>query len=232
MQLQMAVGDQVKEMVDDASNAVTLAAIMAAPFTGGASLGILAVLAPIGAASSLYNIVNRAMYDDLHLDDESVLDFINIASLGLGKIGELKKGHKVLQMIATASRIAVQLGDAGQYILMSYRTYQEIMKEIPGEAPDAARRRKLLKLLEFIQGVSIPVSTKLLSEAHYKAPESTTPGTPTPTGTPHPSGDAPAKSKADARRVTRLPQAKSDAQGTPDPAAHGGREKQPGVRRA
>jgi hypothetical protein len=80
MQLQMSMGAQIKEMVDDTAHVLTLAAIMAAPFTGGASLAILAVLAPIQAASSLYNIVNRAAYGDLEMDEEAVFDFINIAS--------------------------------------------------------------------------------------------------------------------------------------------------------
>lgn len=168
MQLQLSTGAQIKEMVDDTAHVLTLAAIMAAPFTGGGSLAILAVLAPIQAASSLYNIVNRAAYNDLELDSEAVFDLINIATLGLSKLTTASKlSSKAVQIVATSSRIAIRLLNGGQLILISFQTYQELMEPgDPNEDPRATRRRKLLKLLSWFEAASIPISEKVFGEAH------------------------------------------------------------------
>lgn len=168
LQLQMSAGMQIKEMVDDTAHVLTLAAIMAAPFTGGSSLAILAVLAPIQAASSLYNIVNRAAYGDLELDTEAVFDLINIVTLGLGKISTAGKfATKTVQIIATSSRVAIKLLSYGQFIMISFETFQTLMEEgDPNEDPRVLKRKKLLKLLSWFEAASIPISEKLFSDAH------------------------------------------------------------------
>jgi hypothetical protein len=183
MQLQLSVGAQVKEMVDDTAHVMTLAAIMAAPFTGGASLGILAVLAPIQAASSLYNLVNRSLYGDLELDSEAVFDFINVATLGLGKISEAGgMASKTMRIVATSSRVAIRLLTAGQYILITYNTYTALtQQDDPNEDPRIGRKRRLMALLNLMEAAAIPVSEKLWSEARGPAaqatPEEIRPGT-------------------------------------------------------
>jgi hypothetical protein len=171
MQLQLAIGSQLKEMVDDTAHVLTLAAIMAAPFTGGASLAILAVLAPIQAGSSLYNIINRAAYGDLELDTEAVFDFINIATLGFGRLGSAGKfASKSVQIVATSSRVAVRLLTYGQMILITFETFQELMKEDdPNGDPREGRRRKLLKLLSWCEAAALPVAEKLSAAARPTA---------------------------------------------------------------
>lgn len=170
MQLQMSMGAQIKETVDDAAHALTVAAILAAPFTGGASLGILAVLGPIQAASSLYNIVNRSMYDDLRMDTEAVFDLINIVTLGLGKISTAGKfASKTVEIIASSSRLAIRLLTYGQLIMISYETFQVLIEEgskDPNIDPRELRRKKLLKLLSFFEAASIPIAEKVFTEAH------------------------------------------------------------------
>jgi hypothetical protein len=162
MQLQVGELDQIKETVDDAAHAATLVALLAAPFTGGASLGVLAVLAPIQAASSLYNVINRAMYGDLEPDRESIMDFINIATFGLGKLSTVGKG---VSIVASSSRFAVRLLDRGMYIVIAYGTYQDLMKEVPGEDPREAKRRKLRALLSMLEAAAIPIAHSMFPEA-------------------------------------------------------------------
>lgn len=168
MKLEMSLGAQVKETVDDAAHALTIAAILAAPFTGGASLSILAVLAPIQAASSLYNIVNRAAYNDLELDQEAVFDLINIATLGLSKASTVGKvGSRSLNMVATSSKVAIKLIAGGQFIVVSFETFQTLMEEgDPNADPREIRRKKLMKLLNWCEQAAIPVAEKLYAEAH------------------------------------------------------------------
>lgn len=171
MKLEMSASAQVKETIDDAAHALTIGAILAAPFTGGASLSILAVLAPIQAASSLYNIVNRAAYSDLELDQEAVFDLINVATLGLGKLSTVgKAGSRGLAIVASSSRIAIKLINGGQFLVISYETFNALMEEgDPNGDPRELRRKKLLKLLSWFEQAAIPVSEKLFSEAHGPA---------------------------------------------------------------
>lgn len=173
MQLQMGIGAQLKEAVDDTAHALTLAAIVAAPFTGGSSLGILAVLAPIQAGSSLYNLVNRSLYDDLHLDEEAVMDLINIATLGLSQVASTGKfATKSVQIVATSSRVALRLLTAGQFVVVTFETFQALMEESdddPATDQRLARRKKLSKLLSWFEQASIPISEKLWGEAHQSA---------------------------------------------------------------
>lgn len=180
MQLQLSAGAQVKEMVDDTAQVLTLAAIMAAPFTGGSSLVILAVLAPIQAGSSLYNIVNRAAYGDLELDTEAVFDFINLATLGFSKVASAGKfASKSVQIVATSSRVAIRLLNAEQMLLITFETFQALMAEDdPNGDPREGRRKKLLKLLNLCQAAAIPIAEKLRTEAHMPAGEPGKPGGP------------------------------------------------------
>lgn len=172
MKLEMSMGAQLKETVDDAAHALTIAAILAAPFTGGASLSILAVLAPVQAASSLYNLVNRAAYGDLQLDQEAVFDLLNIVTLGLGKVSTVGKvGSRGLEIIASSSKMAIKLINGGQFLVISYETYNTLMEEgDPKGDPRELRRKKLLKLLSWCEQAAIPISEKLFAEAHGSTP--------------------------------------------------------------
>jgi hypothetical protein len=167
MQLQLAPLDQAHEMVDDAVHAATLLALLAAPFTGGASLAVLAVAAPIAAGSSLYRLVNRAAFEDLHVDVESVGDFVNIASLGLGRVGAAGPfASRGVQMVAGSSRLAVRLLDGGQYVILAWSTYQELMKEVPGESEPQRRARILRALLGVLEQAGIAGASHVWPAAH------------------------------------------------------------------
>ena len=168
MKLEMSASAQIKETIDDAAHALTIAAILAAPFTAGASLSILAVLAPIQAASSLYNLVNRSAYGDLELDQEAVFDLINIGTLGLGKLSTVgKAGSRGLEIIAGSSRIAIKVINGGQFLVVSYQTFQELLAaDDPDGDPRESRRKKLRALLNWCEQAAIPISEKLYGEAH------------------------------------------------------------------
>lgn len=162
MQLQVAALDQLKETVDDAANAATLVALLAAPATGGASLGILSVVGPVAAASSLYNVINRSAYNDLEPDEATIMDAINVASLGLGHLSQVESASKSMQLVATSSKVAVKMFTLGQLAVMTWSTYRQLFgPSLPGEDPRASRRRRLLALLNFMQAAAIPVADHL-----------------------------------------------------------------------
>ncbi len=166
MQLQVAALDQIHETVDDAVHVMTLVALLAAIPTGGASMGLLAVLAPIQAASSLYRLVDRAAYSTLELDSDAVSDLINIASFGLGHVGEAGQfSSKGVKMLYATNKVAIGLLELGGYAVMSYQTYEALMNVPEGLDPREARLQRLRALLNFFEGASIAIAGKLYAEA-------------------------------------------------------------------
>lgn len=193
MQLQLSVLDMVTETADDAAHALTLAALLAAPFTEGASLGILAVLAPVQAATSLYRIVDRAVYGDLSLDTALVMDFINVATAGLGGVGEASQlASRGVQLAAGTAGVAVKLLSWGNYVVIGWDTFRALITpDPPGADPREGRKRRLQALLSAFEAVAIPVAEELKSEAGqppaHPAPESAATATAREEGAP-PSG--------------------------------------------
>jgi hypothetical protein len=192
MQLRVAALDQLHETVDDAANAASLVAVVAAPFTGGASLGAFAIIGPIQAASSAYRILDRALYDDLQWDEGAVMDLVNIATLGLGKVGQIKAAGRGLQIVASGSNIAVKVFDKGQLLWMTMQTFQALTESVPGEDERTGRRRRLLKLLEFAQAASIPVAESLWPAGTHGKPAAPDPDPHAPAG-PHDPAAKPGK---------------------------------------
>jgi hypothetical protein len=167
MQLQLSFLDMASETAEDAAHALTLAALLAAPFTEGASLAILGVLAPIQVATSLYRIVDRAVYGDLELDAELVGDFINIASFGLGGVGGTSPlASRGVQIVAGAAGVAVKLLQYGNYVVIAWTTFRELTApDPPGADPREGRRRRLRALLSAFEQVGIPVAEGLKNES-------------------------------------------------------------------
>ena len=96
-----------------------------------------------------------------HWDEGAVMDLVNIATLGLGKVGQIKAAGRGLQIVASGSNIAVKVFDKGQLLWMTMQTFQALTAPVPGEDEREGRRRRLLKLLEFAQAASIPVTESL-----------------------------------------------------------------------
>ncbi len=102
------------------------------------------MLAPIQAGSSLYNIVNRAAYGDLEFDTEAMFDFINIATLGLGKISTAGKfATKTVADHRHQQPHRDPPAELRPVHLISFDTFQELMQEgDPNEDPRELRQRK------------------------------------------------------------------------------------------
>ena len=195
MQLELSFLDQASETADDAAHALTLAAIIAAPMTGGSSLEILGVLAPIQAASSLYRIVDRAAYGDLALDSELIGDFINIASLGLGGVGGTTKlASRGMQIVAGVAGVAVKLLQYGNYVVIAWSTFRSLTApDQPGEDPRAGRRRRLIAILSALEQGAIPVAEHMWPPGSHTTPHPTAehPGLPEQHGGPADEGRRP-----------------------------------------
>ncbi|UWZ39163.1 hypothetical protein Drose_13585 [Dactylosporangium roseum] len=167
MRLQIGFTDQLVETVDDTANVATIAALIAVPFTGGASLAILAPLGVVGAATSAYRIFDRSAYGNLSLDAQAVSDLLNIASLGIGRIRPAGQFATRSQIIfSRAGRIGARLLDEGGYVVLTYQTWQAFTTPSGSLDPRVDQERRLVALLQFLQAGAVPVASHLWPAGH------------------------------------------------------------------
>ncbi len=84
---------QENEALANAALLLSIAAVAAAPLTGGASLSLLIPAGIVGAIPSAYRLAERGAEHTLHFDLESAMDVVNIvgAVVGLGAEAQLAK---------------------------------------------------------------------------------------------------------------------------------------------
>lgn len=75
--------------IESLSTLISIGAVVAAPFTGGASLAILMPVGIIGAIPSAYRLIHRGQMGTLRFDLETAMQVVDIvgAALQLGEIG-------------------------------------------------------------------------------------------------------------------------------------------------
>ncbi|MCP3142028.1 hypothetical protein [Pyxidicoccus xibeiensis] len=75
--------------VENVTQLITLAAIVAAPFTGGASLVLLVPVGIVGAMPSAYRLYHRGEMGTLRVDAQTAMEIVDIAGalVGLSQIG-------------------------------------------------------------------------------------------------------------------------------------------------
>jgi len=135
IRIEASLGSLLAESVENVSTALSVAAIAAAPFTGGASLSLLVPLGLAGAVPSAYRVVMRIEAGTFDLSLESALEIANIAGslVGLGRIG----ATSLRMMRLGEAMLIIGFGvDAANGILMGAQLMQQIealSKLEPGE---------------------------------------------------------------------------------------------------
>ena len=138
-----SLGNLFMEAVENVSTVLSLAAVVAAPFTGGASLGLLLPIGVVGAVPSAYRLINRAIDDTLRFDMAMVMDVINIAG---GLVG---LGHAAvpLRMIQTGKVLyVVGLGLDGLGVLMIPVGVVSQIMELEG-LPPGEKAARIMEIL-------------------------------------------------------------------------------------
>jgi hypothetical protein len=82
------------EGISNAATVLSIAAIAAAPFTGGGSLTLLIPIGVVGAIPSAYRLISRAEAGNLRWDLSTAMDIVNIASAALPWGGEMALARK------------------------------------------------------------------------------------------------------------------------------------------
>jgi Domain of unknown function (DUF4157) len=132
-------GKLLAEAIDKASLFLTIAAILAAPFTGGASLWLLIPVAIAAAGTSLYRILSRAEAHVLRADLETLLDIVNIIGGVVAPIRVAASGLRLMRLGRTMMVIGLGNDGAGM-ILMGASIAQQLdaVKDLPWDERSAA----------------------------------------------------------------------------------------------
>lgn len=93
VRIEKSLGSLAMEAVDNLAMIASIAAMAAAPFTGGASLALLVPIGIIGAIPSAYRLVDRGQQGTLRLDMATAMDVVNILGAAIGA-GQASAGAK------------------------------------------------------------------------------------------------------------------------------------------
>jgi hypothetical protein len=139
-----SMGSLLVESIENVTTALSVAAVAAAPFTGGASLSFLVPLGLVGAIPSAYRVTQHLESGTFELDLETALDIVNIAGtlIGLGRIGATS-----LRMVRVGrGLLLIGFGvDAAGAIMMSAQLLQQI--DALSKLPAGERSAALLMLI-------------------------------------------------------------------------------------
>jgi hypothetical protein len=89
LRIEASLGSLLMESIENVATVASLAAVAAAPLTGGASLTLLIPIGIVGAVPSAYRIAKRVEHGTFELDLESAMDVVNVlgSAIGLGRLG-------------------------------------------------------------------------------------------------------------------------------------------------
>ena len=129
----------LSEAIDNISMVLSLAALAAAPFTGGASLVVMIPVGLVGAGTSAYRLLRRdEMGTLLRLDREAAMDILNIVSGAMGVLRPAAAGLRLARFGTVLAVVGVG-ADKGGILLMGAELVEQIerARNLPPEERDA-----------------------------------------------------------------------------------------------
>lgn len=156
------------ETIENAAMAVSIAAVAAAPFTGGATLAILLPVGVIGAVPSAYRLATRAENGTLRFDLQTAMDVVNIAG---GLIG-LGSAATPLRMVRLGQALMIAgIGAGGTGMLLMGAGVIAQIEELQ-QLPPGLRAARLLEVVgQALLNAGIMVGTVLAERARARQME-------------------------------------------------------------
>ncbi|HTE55742.1 MAG TPA: hypothetical protein VK698_33035, partial [Kofleriaceae bacterium] len=151
------------EGIDNLTTALSVAAVAAAPFTGGASLAILLPVAAMGAIPSAYRLADRASAATLRLDLAAAMDIVNLVGSAAG-IAQLGTGLRHVSV--GGGLMMIGLGSDGLGVALAGAQFLEAAASIDPNAPPGVRHAMLMELVgEQLLGAGLQVGISLARRA-------------------------------------------------------------------
>lgn len=161
LRITSSLGNLFMEAIENVTTALSIALVVAAPFTGGASLALLLPVGLVGAIPSAYRLINRAIDDTLHFDMATVMDVVNI----VGGIVGLGQAVTPLTMVRTGKALYIMgVGLDALGILMIPASVVGQILALEGLSPGEKAARILEILGQAMMNVGIMVGASLAHE--------------------------------------------------------------------
>lgn len=166
--------------VQSVTTLASVAAVVAAPFTGGASLTLLMPVGVIGALPSAYRIVHRGQMGTLRFDMETALAVVDIATAVLN-VGEIGAGLRAAATAGTRAGLRwavvegslwiVGVGGNGLGMLLMGADLLEQIHRLDG-LPPGLRSARITELLgNAMLQIGIQAGAHLASSSHLRTVE-------------------------------------------------------------
>ncbi|MDQ6829775.1 MAG: hypothetical protein M3081_13020, partial [Gemmatimonadota bacterium] len=163
-------GKLFMEALSDTATVLSVIAVAAAPFTGGATLALMVPAMVIGAVPSAYNIYERIAESTFHFDLALAMDVVNIVGSLVGVGAETRAGMQAIRLGTTTGKIIIVTGlgaMGGSVLLMTVSLSKQI--EALKDIPEGLRDAELLKVLgQFMLNTGIMVGAVLVSQSRAR----------------------------------------------------------------
>lgn len=168
LRIEASTGSLLMEALENTATALSLAAVIAAPFTEGASLALLMPIGAVSAIPSAYRLISRFADDTLRLDLASAMDVVNIVG---GAIG-LAEAITPLRMVNVGRGLMIAgLGVGGVGILLMGAQVLEQIHELEG-LPEGLRAARLMEIIgQAMLNAGIMVGAALAERARAREME-------------------------------------------------------------
>lgn len=136
-------GMLVMEAIENLATVASIAAVAAAPFTGGASLTLLLPIGAVGMIPSGYRLASRAEAGTLELDLETAMEIVNIAG-GLAGLGQVATPLRFMRVGRALMVVGVGSDGLG-VVLMGADMVAQI--EALQDLPTGMRSARIMEIL-------------------------------------------------------------------------------------
>ncbi len=151
------------EAIGNVATALSIAAVAAAPFTGGASLLLMVPLGVVGAIPSAYRLADRASAHTLRLDLAAATDLVNIVG-GAAGFGQMAARARLVRLGGAC--LIVGFGTDGLGMALAGAQFVEQAARIDPNAPPGVRRAMLMELVAHqLLNLGLQIGGELLGRA-------------------------------------------------------------------
>jgi uncharacterized protein DUF4157 len=143
LRIEASEGMLLMEAIENLTTVASIAAVAAAPLTGGASLSLLLPIGLVGAIPSAYRLASRAEAGTLELDLETAMDILNIVG-GVTGAAQAATGTRALRL--GRALMVVGIGADGLGVLLMGAGIMEQIAALEG-LPQGLRAARMMEIM-------------------------------------------------------------------------------------
>lgn len=156
------------ETIENVTTVLSIAAVAAAPFTGGASLSILLPVGAIGAIPAAFRLATRAENGTLRLDLQAAMDVVNLAG-GLIGLGQAATPLRMVRLSGALMIAGIATNGTGMLLMGAGMVAQiEMLANLP---PGLRAARMMEVIAQGMIAAGLLVGTALAERARARQAE-------------------------------------------------------------